>query len=660
MRWQRALGVFVVFVGIASVGTQASAAPDGVPPVYPVEAFAKLPVITQPQLSPDGQSIAYITTVVNGRKMVVAHPVQGYDPNRSIKLPPLEEADIARYAWANNDTLLVTYTFYGANIFYRGARMEQSRLVSASFGGKAFNLVRASGDQKRRYRVTEAAFAATQSDIIDYLPDDPNHILLAIDDDMDGDPDIRKIDVRTGDYSRVRSGRKDIYNWLTDRSGKPVLGYSLHEFEPHLVIDKSKAKIWSEDAIYALLDKDYSPVDIHEDGVSALFVAPNEHGRSSLGRFDLRTGDLMEWIYSNERYDIDKFYWSDIDGQLVGTGYVDQTSKQVFLGGMEKRVSAAVNRALPNATNRILSSDKKGELWLFRSQKTGETPKLYSLNMSTKTMSIFAAPYAAIEDGHVAPVSNHMVEMRDGLNIEVFVTTPIGRGSRNLPAIMLPHGGPWSRDSAQFDYLAQFFANRGYVVLQPNFRGSSGYGQAFEDLGDQEWGGAMQDDVTDTAAWAIESGLIDKNRMCVVGWSYGGYAALMGAVKTPDLFQCSVSINGVADLPLIWSDDRKFIWYKRFRESIGENRSDLKEVSPYHRAEEISIPVLLVATQDDARVNYKHSKRMHKRLKKLKKESEYLEMPLGGHSIDIDEARIKMFEAMDAFMARHLAVEEGR
>ncbi|MEM7568801.1 MAG: alpha/beta fold hydrolase, partial [Pseudomonadota bacterium] len=548
------------------------------------------------------------------------------------------------------------YSFYGKNYLYRGNKLDQTRLVSGSFGGEVTNLVKPSRDQRQRGIDGKVAFAANQSDIIDMLPNDPEHILLAIDDRVDGNgyPNVRKINVRAGDYTVSQRAKKEIYDWLTDKDGTPLLGYGTYVDPPKVYIHKSKRDIWSQTAITALIDKSYYPIDLHEDGKTAIFTAKNEKGRRSLGRFDLTNGELVEWLYSNPFYDIDDLYYSQVNGRLVGTGYVDTVSRQIFMEGTEKNVLQSFNEQFPNTSNRLLSSDEEGRLWLISTDGGQSTPKIYAYDALTGGASVLADLYENIEDEDVAPVKAHRVMMRDGLVIEVYVTNPVGRGKGPLPTIMMPHGGPRDRDTAEFDYMAQLFANRGYRVIQPNFRGSTGYGSRFTSLAYRAWGGAMQDDVTDTAKWAIEQGYTDPERICIVGWSYGGYAAMMGTVKTPDLYTCAVSINGVIDLPMLWTDDRKFIWYRDMRESIGENRSDLKEISPFHQADKTKIPVLLVASKDDDRVSYRHSKRAYKALKKKKVDVTYIELKSGGHSVDVDAERITMFKGIDAFLAKHL------
>lgn len=659
MRWVffrsrvlRFLFVFVWLIGPANA--------EDIPPQYPVEVFAKLPMVMQPQFSPDGKFIAYTTSLYDGRKTVIAHPITGMAKGKTIVLPHIDSADVAYFLWANNDVLLVVYTFYGTNIFYKGLHVEQSRLVAASLRDGAYNLIKASKEQQRKFRnsVTrrseKSAFAASQGNIIDLLPGDPDHILVAMDNNMTGKIGVRKIDVATGDFTIVQNGRKNIYEWMTDADHDIALGYSLFDDDPHLYITKKHRKTWSYDAIYALLAQDFTPIQIDEGNETAVFVVTNEYGRESLARFNLLSGNFVEWIYSNEKYDIAGLERSNISGQIIGSGYVDTMPRQVFFTKLHSRVLASINKALPGASNSLYSVTEDQKVWMIKTEKRGHTTKYYSLDWENKRMSRFANEREDLEDDHVAPVTMEKVTVRDGLEIEVYVTKPIGRGLANLPTVLLPHGGPWVRDSAAFDSWAQLFANRGYLVLQPNFRGSEGYGTDFEDLGIGAWGKAMQDDLTDTVFWAVAEGLTDPDRVCIVGGSYGGYAAMMGVVKTPDQFRCAISINGVIDLPLLWKDDRDFLFYKRFREKLGEKRSDLEEISPYHRADEIKSPVLLIAAKDDWRVNYKHSKKMYKKLKKLKKPVEYLELKTGGHGIDVDDNRVKWFEAMDAFLAKHL------
>lgn len=631
-------------------------------PVYPVEAFAKLPQILSPQISPDGKSIAYLTAVTSGRKTLVAHPIKGSRKNRSFSLPHLESADISRFRWVSDDRVLVTYSFFTENFFYAPFPIEQSRLFSVSLSGDVFNAVKPSFEQDQVINDkndplstrSKVAVAQIQSRIVDLLHDDPNHILLALDENLDGDPSVRKINVTNGSFDIVQGDSDNIARWMTNASGEPVLGWSDYEENPRVVIRGDERDIWSREAILALIEAGAYPMEIQDDNITAIFSALNATGRRALGRFDLRTGDLVEWLFSNERYDFEAAYRSHVTGRLSGAYYVDTQSRQVLSDDPEKRILRIINKLFPDAANRIISSDKAGSFFLIASSAPQETPKIFAFNPEAKTLALFANNYSAIDDAHVAPVSRHTVEMRDGLEIDVYITTPIGRGDAALPTVLLPHGGPTSRDSADFNWEAQMLANRGHRVLQPNFRGSSGYGAAFEILGHGQWGRKMQDDLEDTMRWAIAQGLSDDTRSCIVGGSYGGYAALMAAVATPDLFRCAVSINGVADMEDFWTDQDQWKGGEEWRKPIGDKRRDTKDISPYRRADEIKIPVLLIHAKDDARIDFRQSKDMYKRLKRNKTPVKYLELESGGHSIDADAQRIKYNKALVAFLNKYI------
>ncbi len=220
---------------------------------------------------------------------------------------------------------------------------------------------------------------------------------------------------------------------------------------------------------------------------------------------------------------------------------------------------------------------------------------------------------------------------------------------------MLVHGGPQSRDDMRYDPLVQFLASRGYAVYQPNFRGSEGYGPDYEAAGFKQWGGLMQDDVTDAAKWLLESGVADPNRFCVMGGSYGGYAAAMADISAPGIFTCAVSFNGVMDLPgTIASDQYGYVGGKALVQHMGLEGAKPEQVSPIHNAEKISIPMFLVAAEDDAVVDASQTKRMHDKLQGLGKSSRLMMLPEGGHHLDTAPARTVFYERLERFLEKHL------
>ncbi|HEX8379211.1 MAG TPA: S9 family peptidase [Allosphingosinicella sp.] len=247
---------------------------------------------------------------------------------------------------------------------------------------------------------------------------------------------------------------------------------------------------------------------------------------------------------------------------------------------------------------------------------------------------------------------------RDGLPVPAYLTLPVGRPAKGLPLIVMPHGGPFIRDSWVYEPWVQFLANRGYAVLQPNFRGSTGYGKAYVEAASGQFGRKMQDDLDDGVAWLTERGIVDPKRVCMMGASYGGYAAMWAAVRNPDLYRCSVSFAGISDIPSMLRYDRsKFVatrYYRDWRDRIrGPEDFDLKNVSPINRAREIRVPMLIAHGEKDSNVPANQSKRLHEALRKAGIPHEYVTYPEEGHGFQKVENSVDFLKRVDAFLAKH-------
>ena len=261
--------------------------------------------------------------------------------------------------------------------------------------------------------------------------------------------------------------------------------------------------------------------------------------------------------------------------------------------------------------------------------------------------------YPGLQD--LAPTNHNLVSYtaRDGTKIEGYLTLPNGANGP-IATILHPHGGPGAREYDGFDYWTSFFTNRGYAVFRPNFRGSSGYGKQFANSQMQGWGLTMQDDITDATQWLIDEKIADPNRICIVGASYGGYAAAMATVKSPDLFKCAISFAGVMDLQRLVSKSRYFLNKKFVKKQIGDDEDDLAARSPYYSAEKINIPMLLLHGEDDRVVEVGQSREMFDELQDLNKDVKYVELKNGDHYLSIQRNRHRVFAEMDAFLKVHL------
>lgn len=264
--------------------------------------------------------------------------------------------------------------------------------------------------------------------------------------------------------------------------------------------------------------------------------------------------------------------------------------------------------------------------------------------------------------GEVIPVG---YSARDGQRIPSYVTLPptVRDTSqiKDLPFIVLPHGGPYARDSQRFDYFSQFFASRGFAVLQMNFRGSEGYGEAFEKAGRENWM-IMQDDVEDGTKWLVEKGYADPDRICIAGWSYGGYAALMGAAKNPELYKCAVAMAALTDISRHISDQRDYRFGEQSAKSfIGagfESKDDIKANSPVKIAEDITVPLLLAHGELDQQVNFNQFKLMKRALKESSADVTYMEFKDEDHYLSNEENRQDFFKGLDKFLKENLGESE--
>ncbi|MDG1733677.1 MAG: S9 family peptidase [Thalassotalea sp.] len=314
----------------------------------------------------------------------------------------------------------------------------------------------------------------------------------------------------------------------------------------------------------------------------------------------------------------------------------------------------SIDKAIPDYENYFLGFSKDGNTYLTLSTSATE-PGIYLLgNRAKKSLNPVAYRYNTLTPDVLSAKQRISYDARDGLTIEGYLTLPKTGEGKNLPTIIFPHGGPISFEGSGFDYWSQFFAPRGYAVLQMDFRGSSGYGFDFMQQGIASWGQSMQDDVEDGTRWLISQGVADPDKICILGASYGGYAALMGAIKTPDLYQCAVSFAGVSDVEFLVKSKRRFTNYDIVKKQIGDDFDLLKANSPLTHAEKIKIPVLLMHGAKDRVVRVQHSDDMYDELKRAKKQVTYIELDKGDHYLSNANDRLKVFQAMEEFLAEQL------
>lgn len=615
------------------------------PSDIPAEVFAALPTFSGAKLSPSGKKIGYFISL-EGRKHLVVQNLDGSDQR---VIPPWDDKlELTHFVWKSDDALIFKISMTLDRLVFRGKSTE-SRAMSYHLENPKFVWLGEPNVRARRERPSQ------NERIVDYLPNDPQHILLELDFELDGSPTVYKVNIETGERSKVQGGKKGINDWYVDQSAEVRLGFG---YRPGS--SKHNARYKNSDGDWIDLKK----VDWAEKyEIEAFSADPNilyvygltRNGTKGLYRLDVEKGEIIDHVFSHEKVDVSGTIEHPQTGQLAGVSYVDDFYRINYLDQDLALLQRSLARVLPNDVVRIASKARDAELYLIFAESDLNPGDYYLYNRPEKKLDWITPVRSQIDPKLMATVKSVSIPMRDGSEIPGYLVLPKGVEPKNMPTVVLPHGGPQSRDTATWDYEAQFYASRGYAVLKPNFRGSEGYGPLFEAVGHMQWGGLMQDDVTDATKWLTSEGYSDPERICIVGSSYGGYAALMGVIKEPGLYRCAISVNGVSDLVKLKSTDRRgLIGGKAWTQRMGLDGADDSDVSPYHRAEDVSAPVLLMSSVDDARIPYKLSRDMNKKLRKLKKESRYVEIENGTHYMLTAQSRLTMLQAAEKFLAKHI------
>lgn len=621
------------------VSAQSIAAP---PPPLPLADFAQLPFLRDPVLSPDGKHIA-ARLLVEGKLLVAIMALDGTTANRRAVLN-IEKSTIYGYRWAGSGNLLlhvmVVAPFFGFTIPATG-------LVGYDLAtGKMTALSR--------------ELKGIDNDNVIFADPAGTYALVSGQKSLFAQPSVFRVELATGDARIVQPATLGIDQWFADTTGTVRAGFAY---------DARKWKLFYRDTPDAKLrridSRDYRQDDSVIEGVRFMgnagqgaVITDSKTGRFAAYRYDFATDSIGEPLFEHQTNDAAELIMSADGAQVEGVAYEDDRPRIAWLDPARKELQARLDKALPGKLNRILGNSNDGDMVLFWSGAANDPGGFFLFDAKAKRIQSLVQPYDRIKPQNLSEVRPVSYTARDGTSIPGYLTLPHDREHKNLPLIVMPHGGPFARDSWSYDPWAQMLADRGYAVLQPNFRGSTGYGRAFVEKGYGQWGLAMQDDLDDGMDWLVKQGLADPKRTCIMGASYGGYAALWGAIRNPERYRCAVSMAGVTDVRAMLKYDRRQFAAPRYARKWetrveGEAKRDLDSISPVQQAARLSVPVLVAHGVKDDNVPYAQATRLRDALKAAGKKFDFVSYPEAGHNLHKVEDSVDFMKRVEAFLATH-------
>ncbi|MBO9557962.1 MAG: S9 family peptidase, partial [Caulobacter sp.] len=610
-------------------------------------------------LSPTGDLLAVSITNGEERTLLIRESKEGGKVVRALKLGTTKFADMQ---WAGDNHLIVTLATTAGVIGLKGGKREW---------WQAFDIDIATGKQKQVFKGdTSSPNAESMNVILDrpmirIIEGEPTVFVegLRFDPDGVGSDTLYKINLKSG-FSRAQDFGGDSLadEWLVNAKGEPM-AQSVYD---------QKTGLWRlklrRDRGWVTVEQETLPMGsrglagIGRDGVSTLIATDSEDPKED--RLILR-----EYAPDGTKTDVpgsadfnSPIFAPDTHALIGGVTLVGDETRYTFFDAKLQASWKSVLKAFPGSHVYLesWSDDRRKFVVMLDSPTTGMS--YVFVDLDAKAARWLTDSYRDLPESGLSEVKSITYKAADGLDIPAYLTLPYGKDPKNLPLVVLPHGGPAVRDTPGFDWWAQAIASRGYAVLQPQYRGSAGYGWDFKAKGFGQWGKAMQTDLSDGVRFLAKQGAIDPKRVCIVGGSYGGYAALAGAAIDKGVYRCAVSVAGVSDLKAMLQSEADSLngsrnaptrYWLRFMGADGVKDPDLTAISPAKLADRIEIPVMLIHGKDDTIVPFKQSTLMADAMKKAGKPYELIALEGEDHNLARGATRLQMLTATIGFLEKN-------
>lgn len=601
----------------------------------PVEHFFRNPERTGYQISPDGQYLSYLAPYENRMNLWV----QSVDGGEAKRLTSRTDRDIPGYFWGDAEHLVY---------------------IQDNAGDENYHVYVAKRDGS--YEKDLTPFDGVKAEIIDDLEDIPGQIIISLNKNNEQVFEPYRLDMVTGELTQLADNpdpMNPISAWYTDHEGKIRAATKLTGGVNSTLLYRDTEADEFKEVITVSFKDSLQPLFFSFD--NKMLYASSNLGRDkqAIVLFDPSTAKEVEVLYENDTYDVGSMGYSRKRKVLTTIRFESGKREVKYLDDQIEAIYEDLFSKLPGYEVLLTSTNMAEDKYIVRTFSDRSLGAFYLYNVTTKELRKLAEVNEHLNEDEMSEMQSVTYTARDGVKVQAYLTLPKGKDPKNLPLVLNPHGGPWVRDSWGFNPEVQLLADRGYAVLQPNYRGSTGFGREYWTMAFKQWGRTMQDDLTDGVQWLINDGIVDANKVAIYGGSYGGYATLAGVTFTPDLYCCAVDYVGVSNLfsfletiPPYWKP-----YLDMMHQMVGHPEKDkeaMEAASPVFHVDKIKTPLFIVQGAKDPRVNIDESDQMVKALRAHGVEVPYMVKANEGHGFRNQENKFEFYKAMCGFLSRYL------
>ena len=605
----------------------------------PLEDFFKNPEKSSYQISPNGSFYSFMAPYKNRMNIFI----QKIGDSSATQLTFEEARDIAGYFWPNN---------------------EQIVFLKDEGGDENFHLFGVNIDGSNPISFTD--FDGVRAQIIDDLPDQKDFVVIGLNKRNKQVFDPYRLNLKSGEISMLAENPGNIQGWMFDHDGKLRIATAIVDGVNQSILYRETEEEEFKTIITTNFKEGFSPQFFTFDNKNIIGSSNLGRDKSAIVEFDPITAKEVKVLYANNDYDVNGVGYSRKRKVITAAYFNSWKSERHYFDSTSKAIFEKIQKQLPGYEIGISGINKEENTIILRTYSDKSLGAYYIYTSEDNKMEKIIEVSPWIDENEMSNQLPISYNSRDGLKINGYLTLPKGynmENAKNLPVVINPHGGPWARDNWGFNPEVQFLANRGYAVLQMNFRGSTGYGRKFFEASFKKWGREMQDDITDGTQWLIDKGIADSNRIAIYGGSYGGYATLMGLVKEPQMYAAGVDYVGVSNMftfmktiPPYWEPMLEMMY-----EMVGDVEKDsamLREVSPVFHVDKIKTPLFIAQGKNDPRVNVDESDQMVKAMKDKGIKVEYLVKNNEGHGFRNEENKFDFYRAMEKFLDTQLSKKD--